>query len=321
VHLLSDVLFTLHLLQPVTGSLKRGVVCWEFLTSSFRIQTHSIQEILSMNSNQAKSRHTSLKLLALTGLLAVSSVATADEVLVYKVSASRKWQQNTAMNPGQSTETGRRQIAGVARDTSYLILNRTSKEVVRIEYYTRISDGARLREFAVHQETYADWTGVFPGDEWEALSVAAPGGRTSLSLKSGKQESISGDFNGDGETDAIDEGFLSYVVGVAATRKFKDVILPDVASKMTGMKRQNIEAVYGPALDIIENKFPLARVYYRGAGKQNAVLDAKTTTTLLNTPPPPASGETIATTGYALFLVKQLLEKAGFEDAVGGVLN
>lgn len=274
-----------------------------------------------MNSNQAKIRHTGLKLLALTGLLAVSSVATADDVLVYKASASRKWQQNTAMNPGQATETGRRQIAGVAKDTSYLILNRTTKEVIRIEYYTRISDGAKLKEFAVNTELFADWTGVFPAAEWEALSVAAPGGKTSLSLKSGTQQAVSGDFNGDGELDAIDEGFLTYFVGVAASRKLGAVTLPDVASTMTGMKRHNIEAVYGPALDVIANKFPLARVYYRGAGKQTAVLDAKTTTALLNTPPPPTSGETIATTGYALLLVKQLLEKAGFEDAVGGVLN
>lgn len=273
-----------------------------------------------MNSNQAKSRHTGLKLLALTGLLAVSSVATADDVLVYKVSASRKWQQNTAMNPGQATETGRRQTAGVARDTSYLILNLTNKDVVRVDYYTRISDGARLKEFAVSRESYADWTGVFPAEEWETLSVAAPGGRTSLSLKSGTQASYSGDFNGDGETDAFEEGFLSYFVGVAGPRRLGSVTLPNVAPRLQGVKRQNIEAVYGPALDVIENKFPLARVYYRGAGAQRAVLDARTTTAALNTPPPVLT-EIIATTDYALFLVKQLLERAGFEDAVGGLLN
>lgn len=273
-----------------------------------------------MNSNQAKSRHSGLKLLALTGLLAVSSVATADDVLVYKVSAGRKWQQNTAMNPGQPTETGRRQTAGVAKDTSYLILNLTNKEIVRVEYYTRISDGARLKEFAVIRENFADWTGLFPVEEWEALSVAAPGAKTSFSLKAGDQLSYSGDFNGDGEDDAFEEGFLSYLVGVAGPRKFKGVTLPSVAARMRGVKRQTIEAVYGPALDLIAIKFPLARVYYRGAGVQNAVLDTKTTTAVLNNPPPVPS-ETIATTDYALFLVKQLLEKAGFEDAVGGLLN
>jgi hypothetical protein len=274
-----------------------------------------------MNSQKVKSGRTSLTLLALTGLLAFNTASLADDVLIYKVSASRKWQQNTAMNPGQPNELGRRQTAGVAKDTSYLILNQTTKEVVRIEYYTRISDGGRLKEFAVFEETFADWTGVFPADQWEALSVAAPGGRTSLSLKSGKQESFSGDFNGNGEIDSFDEAFLSYFVGMAASRTFRGVVVPNVASSMSGAKRQNIEAVYGPALDLIANKVPLARVYYRGAGRQRAILDAKLTTTALTTPPPVGAVETIATTDYAVSLVKQVLEKAGFEDAVGGLLK
>jgi hypothetical protein len=274
-----------------------------------------------MNSQKVKSGRTSLTLLAVTGLMALTTAVSADDVLIYKVSASRRWQQNTAMNPGQPNELGRRQTAGVAKDTSYLILNQTTREVVRIDYYTRISDGARLREFAVFEESYANWTGVFPADQWESLSVAAPGGRTSLSLKTGKQESFSGDFNGDGEIDSFDEGFLSYFVGVAASRTFRGVVVPNVASSMSGAKRQNIEAVYGPALDLIANRVPLARVYYRGAGRQSAILDARLTTTALATPPPAGSSEAIATTDYAVFLVKQVLERAGFEDAVGGLLK
>jgi hypothetical protein len=52
------------------------------------------------------------------------------------------------------------------------------------------------------------------------------------------------------------------------------------------------------------------------------VLDTKTTTTTLNTAPPASpAGLTIATTGYAEFLVRQLLEKAGFEDAEFGLVK
>lgn len=259
--------------------------------------------------------------LAMAGVIALTGSVIADEVLVYKVSASRKWQQDTALNPGQATESGRRQIAGVVKDTSYLILNRTTKEVVVVDYYTRVADGAKIKEYAVENQNYADWTGVFPSAEWEALSVAAPGGRMSLSLKSGKQESSTADLNEDGETDAFEEGMLSYLIGTAGARSFGPTALANVAPSLRGSKRESLDITYGPSLDVIAGDFPLARVYYRGAGAQSAVLDTKTTTTALNTPPPAGSGLTVATTGYALFLVRQLLDKAGFEDAAGSLLN
>jgi hypothetical protein len=274
-----------------------------------------------MNPVIQRKPRLSLTLWAVTGLLAISPLAKAEEVLVYKVSSSRNWQQNTEVNPGQATASGRRQVAGVARDTSYLILNRTTNEVVRIDYYTRTSDGARLKEFAVFEESAADWTGVFPAAEWEALQVAAVGGKVSLSLKSGYQRFFTDDDNRDGETDSFDEGFLSFFVGTGAPRRFGITTLPNVAASLQGVKRQNILAEYGPALDIIGNKFPLARVYYRGSGAQRAVLDSRTTNSVLNVAPPVGSGQTIATTDYAVFLVKALLDKAGFEDAAAGVLN
>ena len=275
-----------------------------------------------MKFNIKTSRRNRWSSLAMAGVIALTGFVSADEVLVYKVSSSRKWQQNAATNPGQATETGRRQVAGVFKDTSYLILNRTTKEVVRVDYFTRTFDGARVKEYLVANESYADWTGLFPADEWEALSVAAPGGKTSFSLKSGGQNSDSDDLNDDGEIDAIEEGQLSYFVGLAGPRKFGANTLPNVAALMKGAKRESRDILYGPAVDLIAEKFPVAQVHYSAEGKQTAVLDTKTTTTALNTTPPMVTPPlTVATTHYALFLVRQLLEKAGFEDAKTGIVN
>lgn len=321
--LLSDGLFTLHGLRWETREVKEG-----------RVQASEAQSVLGdpqplsqsninylMKSISQPTRRFSLASLALVGMLALSSSVFAEEVLIYKVSASRKWQQDTALNPGKGTETGRRQLAGVARDTSYLILNRTTKEVVLVDYYTRIADGAKIKEYAVANQSYADWTGVFPSEEWEAQSVAALSGKTSLSLKTGKQEVGNEDLNGDGELDAFEEGTLSYFVGPAGARSFGVTALANVAASLKGAKRQSNDITYGPALDIIGGKFPLARVFYRGAAAQGAVLDTRTTATALNTAPPATSGETVATTSYALYLVRQLLDKGGYEDAAGSLLN
>ena len=281
-----------------------------------------------MKFNTKTNRRNRLALLALAGVIALTGHVSADEVLVYKVSASRKWKQNAeldpeaAQKPVAATPVGRRQVAGVVKDTSYLILNRTTKEVVVVDYFTRTSDGAKVKEYLVHNESYADWTGIFPSVEWEALSVAAPSGRTSFSLKSGGQIIDSDDLNGDGETDAFQEGKLSYFVGAAGPRAFGATTLPNVAASLRGVKREAMDITYGPALDLIGNKFPVARVIYSGAGSQSAVLDSRTTTTALNTPPPAVpAGLTVATTGYALFLVRQLLDKAGFEDAGFGLVD
>jgi hypothetical protein len=93
-----------------------------------------------------------------------------------------------------------------------------------------------------------------------------------------------------------------------------------VAPSLRGAKRVTEEVVYGPALDLIANRFPFARVYYRGNGAQSATLDTKLTTTALNTPPTDLT-LTIATTGYALSLVKATLDKAGFEESNGTLLR
>jgi|GEM_PF-6328283 len=281
-----------------------------------------------MKFNTKTNRRKSLALLALAGAIALTDHVSADEVLVYKVSASRQWKQNAeldpeaAQKPVPASPIGRRQVAGVARDTSYLLLNLTTKEVVVVDYFTRTTDGARVKEYLVSNESFADWTGVFPSVEWEALTVAAPSARTSFSLKSGQQVIDSGDLNRDGEADAFEEGKLSYFVGLAGPRAFGATTLPNVAASLRGVKREAMDITYGPALDLIGNKFPVARVIYSAAGGQSAVLDTRTTTTAINTTPPTVpAGLTVATTGYALFLVRQILEKAGFEDAGFGLVD
>lgn len=274
-----------------------------------------------MNTKSKPNLITRAATLMAMGLLGAGSYAQADDVLVYKLSANRAWRQNVALNPGRPTESGRRQQAGVMRDTSYLVLNLTTRDVVLVDYYTRTVDGGRIKEFTVTNEAYADWTGVFPTQPWEALMVAAPGqANKSFSLKKADQDSTSADFNRDGEVDSSEAGSVSYLVGVASSRRLGTVTVPNVAATMRGAKRVSEEVVYGPALDVIANRFPFARVFYRGNGAQTATLDTRLTTTALNTAPTdPAL--TVATTAYAVSLVKGVLDRAGYEDASGTLLK
>jgi len=209
--------------------------------------------------------------------------AAADEILIYKVSAARRWQQNEAYLPLSATPQLRNANAGSFTDTSYLILNRTSGEAVSVNYYTVIRDGGRYKEYAVERDLFAQWGPSFPVDAlWEYSAVAAPGNNAfTVSLKQGGSSDFSGDFNGDGQADTTKEGYVSFLVGAAATRTFgrgvSAVTVAQVPARLTGVKREGKQISYGP----LESPQAFGETYYRGAGGQTATLDAKLTESAL----------------------------------------
>lgn len=250
-------------------------------------QTRPLTTEPSSNEHSIMNCHPLRNLAAcsLLGAFAVGGVcdATADEILIYKVSASRRWQQNEAYLPLSSAPQLRNANAGSFKDTSYLILNRSSGEATTVNYYTEVRDGGRYQEYAVIKDRFEVWGPNFPADAlWEYQSVKATGNNAfTISLKLGTSANFSGDLNNDGQADAAKEGLVSFLVGVGGPRTFGKgvaaVTVPQVPARLAGVKREAQQTEFGP----LESPQAFGAVYYRGAGAQTATLDVKLTTEAL----------------------------------------
>jgi hypothetical protein len=212
--------------------------------------------------------------------------AAADEILIYKVSAARRWQQDEAFFPNRTTPPPvlRNSNAGSFTDTSYLVLNRTSGEATTVDYYTAVRDGGKFKEYLISRDRFELWGPNFPANAlWEYQTVAGTGTNVAaISLKQGANSDFSGDVNGDGQADATREGNLSFLLGSGGARVFgkgaNAVTVQQVPAKLTGVKREGRQVSYGP----LENPQTYGFFYYRGSGNQTATLDTKLTESALN---------------------------------------
>jgi hypothetical protein len=239
-------------------------------------------------------KRTTLAAAALGSVLAGIPDAGAEEILIYKVTAARHWQQDTAFFHTTANPITRRGVAGTFRDTSYLVLNRDTGEVSRIDYVQSTRDGARVREYFVNTERFAVWDGTLPGaGVWEYMATPAPRGQTTVSLKTGfKTQDLDElgiiDVNGDGFEDTVSEGLVSFLSGAAAPRRFGALTLADVAGRLTGAKREFNTTELGLDPDPENAPFvpPYAITHYRGGGAQTATLDARLTGQAVALPTP-----------------------------------
>ncbi len=254
-----------------------------------------------MNRNSKKC----LAVCALGALIAGVLPATADEVLVYKVASARRWQQDTAYYPNSADPQLRNSIVGTFKDTSYLILNRTTKEMAVINYYQFVQDGGKYKVYKIERGEYADWNGTFPVDtRYEYQVVQAPKANTQVvSLKSGFQTNEATDFNDDGFSDTSTSGEMLFLRGAGGARKLSSVItLQEVGSKLAGLKREFNTIEYGPA----GTPAAYGTSYYRGGGNLTATLDASTTLAATTLPGDSTEG--------AITMVEDLLKKIGYDN-------
>lgn len=206
--------------------------------------------------------------------------AAADDILVYRVSASRRFQQNEAFFPGQASQQLRNNVVGTFRDSMYIVFNRDTNEWVEVNFFRSVVDGARLSQYVITRRNVLPWdsSGAFPADDSiEFLSVLAPGTNNfSLSFKEHLSADLSGDFNGDGPSDEIREGYLSFYTGVGGTRnvRINNVNTPvaQVPARLTGRKREFSASEFGPV-----GSNPYSVRYYRASAPQTATFDSRLT--------------------------------------------
>jgi hypothetical protein len=277
-----------------------------------------------MNRNSIKS----LLAVAIGAACLGQDAASADEILIYKVGAARRWTENIVYFPESSSPVTRRSVAGTFRDTSYLLINRSSSEVVSVDYFRSVVDGARLAQYFISNESVKAWDGILPSaTEHELQVIKAPGnGKFWQSLKKGFKSNpidlIGGglDLNGDGIDDTLDEGQVSFLSGAAGNRKLGAVTLPEVAAALRGMKREFANTEIGGS------STPYSFSHYEGFGPLTARLDARLSTQA-NALPAPAnltgvtssdSTETLTLAGHGLVSGEliRFVSGVGFGDFV-----
>lgn len=247
-----------------------------------------------------------------------------DEIFVYKVTNARNWQQDEVYYPGSEAPQPRNTRAGVVKDTSYLILNRSTRQIKSLRYFTRIEDGATLKEYTVEDGSYKPWDGILaPINDLEYLETVAPGvDQFTLSLKGGEALEINqdADLDGDGIMETGRTGSVSFLIGAAKPTKFGTgvaaITMPRVATTLAGNVHQVLDADFGDEDGPDFTDFlPIRQTYYRGSGAQTATLDTLTTGKVLTVDPAIGSGLVRGTIEYALSLVTAELAKLGYENA------
>lgn len=247
-----------------------------------------------------------------------------DEILVYKLTNSRSWTQEETYYPGTLTPQPRQTRAGIVKDTSYLVFNRNTNQIKTLRYFSRVDDGATIKEYTIDSASYKPWDGVLAAEnELEFMETAAPGvGQFTVSFKSGEASNIveDADLDGDGIMETGKASSMSYLIGAAKPLTVKtgtvSVTLPSVATTMAGKVRQILDADFGDQDGAATDFTPLKQTFYSGAGAQTATLDTVLTTKVLTADPAIGSGLVRGTLDYALFLVKAELDKLGYDPAV-----
>ena len=247
-----------------------------------------------------------------------------DEILVYKLTNSRSWTQDEVYYPGTLAAQPRQTRAGIVKDTSYLVFNRNTNQIKTLRYFSRLDDGATIKEYTIDTASYKPWDGILAAEnELEFMETAAPGvAQFTVSFKSGEASEIveDADLDGDGIMETGTTSSVSYLIGAAKPLTVKtgtvSVTLPSVATTLAGTVRQVLDADFGDQDGDATDFTPLKQTFYSGAGAQTATLDTVMTTKVLTADPAIGSGLVRGTLDYALFLVKDELDKLGYDPAV-----
>lgn len=254
--------------------------------------------------------------------IVVHDLYTRNDVLVYKLATARNWNQDEVYNPASTSPITRNPRAGVMKDNAYFIVDRTTRAVKTISYYSRVFDGAPIKEYKVENDTFAPWAFSLPaGGEMEFLETLAPGtGMATASFKQGEtlvaQNDI--DFDGDSVLDRGTSSSLFYLIGngkdAVFGKKPNTVTLPKVATKLTGVARQVLAAELGDT-DGAGPAGPVRQVFFRSSGAQTATLDTVLTTKVLTVVPAANTGLILGDMNYATSAVIEALDKLGYDAA------
>jgi hypothetical protein len=262
------------------------------------------------------------------GLAAVSTTSSlqADDILIYKATSARSWTAYAADNP-QSTNTATPAVAktplvGKYNYTEWWIVNRTSRTLQRINYFTvPYVEGAKEKSYIVY--------GVEEiGDAAVNLGATNDGSPiTQMILKDKKANSFkymfneffdyfADDFDIDG--DSNDDIETEYVHQTLTGSAKKLVITPTV------MIDKVPSTISGPWLNTLDTKFlngsgdiAFQKQLFE-KGKTTVKLDTKKTKSVMTGPAPITSYRgglpvAFATQAYAVALIENELYKLGYD--------
>jgi hypothetical protein len=87
---------------------------------------------------------------ASTVLHLLASPSQADEILVYKSTSPRSWNQYGALELANGIDLPKTALAGKYNVTEWWIFNRTISEMQRIEYFTQLEGGVKQKFYRIY---------------------------------------------------------------------------------------------------------------------------------------------------------------------------
>lgn len=277
----------------------------------------------------------------LTGITAASllaSSAQADEILIYKLAAARNWQNNEAYYPNESDLVSRRnQVNGVIRDASYLVYNNTTKAMEVVNYFTQTTDGGAKRLYTAMSYigktfdrqilglTAANRVAV-SDLEYQKTNANPTGTSLRLALKWGSNgeefTSEPAGVNSFSLDTKSEKQAMNFLIGTGGSRLLgkapNSVTLPEVAATLRGVNREL--SSYIEVLDQANQGIIYYQNVYRGRSTPTATFDSPLTlwANAGNSAKPKGTNDavgTAATSFFGLSIVKQVVERLGFDPA------
>jgi hypothetical protein len=279
----------------------------------------------------------------LTGIVGASLLASsahADEILIYKLAAARNWQSNEVYYPNDAALVSRRnQVNGVIRDASYLVYNNTTKVMDVVNYFTQTTDGGPKKLYTVASYTGKTFDrqilGLTAGNrdavadlEYQKTNANATGTSLRLALKWGSNgEETSNEPEVSGSSYSLDttseKQAMNFLIGTGGSRVLgkapNSVTLPEVAATLRGVNRDL--SSYIEVLDQANQNIVYFQNVYRGRSTPTATFDSPLSLWANggNTVKPKGTTDvvgTAATGSFGLSIVKQVVEKLGFDSAI-----
>lgn len=284
--------------------------------------------------------------LLLTGIVGTSLLASsayADQILIYKLAAARNWQSNEVYYPNDANRVSKRnQVNGVIRDASYLIYNNTTNDLNVVNYFTETIDGSKEKLYTVASYDGKVFDrqiiGLTSGDrssvsdlEYQKTIANATGTSLRLALKWGSNEedtsnepAAPGAYSLDSQSETQAMNFL---IGIGGSRVLgkapNSVTLPEVAATLKGVNRDL--SSYFEVLDQANQNILYYQNVYRGRSLPSAKFDTALSlwANVGNVSKPKGTTDvlgTAATSAFGLDIVKQVVEKLGFDPAASAVV-
>jgi hypothetical protein len=97
-----------------------------------------------------------LTILLVAGLLGqVASAQSPEDIIIYRFSRTRSWQQHEASPDRNGVLKGRNLLVGTAKDSCYWIFDRGNNKVTEVCYFTRSVDGVLQKLYEVREGSFA----------------------------------------------------------------------------------------------------------------------------------------------------------------------